>query len=291
MTVGQGGELGDTLYTLPTIRALTQDATVFALERPWTRPGFPARAKSLTRLLESQDYIGSFRPHSGEPLDHDLSQYRSGGHRVGENIANKIARWARVQIDTQAPWLKAEPSEYTAGRIVVNRCPRWQSFNTFPWKKLVQQYQRDMLFIGLEGEWKAFCAQFGMVEYLRTADLLEAAQAIAGSSVFIGNQSSCNAICEGLKHPNILEVCSYAADCAYGRDSTVYCVTGELHVEILGKEFHHTPEPKRGQWSYQGHMPYGDTEKECQLMVRAEHICRGLPIPLLDEIRTIQVFP
>ena len=283
MTVGQGGEAGDFLYSIPTFRSL-RATRLFALERPWTRPGFAVRSKTLSRLLVAQGY--TFSPHNGEPLDMDLSTYRSGGHRVGENIINKVARWARVKADISKPWLEVEPDLRTSGRIVVNRCPRWQSFNTFPWKGIVEQYKRDILFIGLEAEWKAFCTQFGMVEYLRTADLYEAARAIKGSAVFIGNQSSCNALCEGLHHPNILEVCSYACDCFFSRPSTLYAVTGELHVEILGKEFHYVPETTRGAFTgyCEGSPIYAMDEMQCKLMVRAEHICRGLPIPFMSEI-------
>lgn len=283
MTVGQGGELGDFILSLPTIKALQADRVV-ALERPWTRPGFIARSNALTRLIQSQGY--NFGHHNGEMLDVDMSTYRSGGHRVGENIVSKVARWARVEADTVRPWLETEPDPRTKGRIVVNRCPRWQSFNAFPWKKIVKQYQKDILFIGLESEWRAFCAQFGVVEYLRTTDLYDVAKAIAGCAVFIGNQSSCNAVCEGLKHPNILEVCAYACDCYYGRPSTLYAVTGELHVEIMGKAFHHAPEYVLG--AFTGHCEdtpiYSMDEIECKLMVRAEHICRGLPIPPMAEI-------
>lgn len=293
MRIGQSGEYGDYLYTLPVIRSLTQNAHLYALERPWTRPNFRARSVHLKRLLEAQSYIHSFQPHQGEPLDHDLSTYRSGGHRVGENIPTKIARWARVEIDLETPWLEVSPDPRTKGRIVVNRCPRWQSFDTFPWVSIVRQYQKEILFIGMEGEWKAFCSNFGIVEYLRTADLMEAAQAIEGSELFIGNQSSCNAICEGLKHPNILEVCSFACDTTFQRPSTTYCVSGELHTEILGREFHHIPQPRRGMWegTCQELTILGNSEEECKLMVRAEHVCRGLQIPLMNQIRCCPVSP
>lgn len=285
MTAGQAGELGDYLFSLPTILEL-QARDIFAVERPWTRPGFLNRSKALTRLLETQDYIDTFRQHQWESLDHDLSPYRSIGGRYGDNISSKIARWARVSPDLSRPWLEVDPSPKTAGRIVINRCPRWWGVR-FPWRELVKAFQKDLVFIGMEDEYRAFCAQYGSVEYLRTADLLEAAQAIAGSELFIGNQSSCNAICEGLKHPNILEVCATSHDCFYGRASTTYCVTGEIYREILGREFRHMPKLSGYLWTgvVDGTLVQSIEKDQCEVMVRAEYVAKGLSLPSIVEIQ------
>lgn len=289
MTAGIGPELGDAIYCLPTIRELGA-RTLVSVQVPFCRPNWHHRAKAAKRLFESQGYVDSFTPWNNEVIDIDLTSYRSGGGRYGETIASKVARWARVSLDLSKPWLEVVPSKKSKGRIVVNRCPRWLGVR-FPWKELVKAYQRDMMFIGLESEWKAFSAEFGVVEYARTADLLEAAELIAGSELFIGNQSSCNAICEGLKRKNILEVCPPSNDCWFGRKSTTYVVTGEIHQEILGRPFHHTPEVKGLGWSFMlQETAIQHAEKNtCEMMARAEHVCRGIPLPTIAEIQARMV--
>lgn len=287
MTAGIGPELGDAIYCLPTIKTLgIRD--LYAVEVPWCRPGFHQRAKALTRLFEAQGY--RWEPHHGQKIDLDLTTYRGAGNRYGETIINRIARWARVEVDISRPWLQVEPDKRSLGRIVVNRCPRWHGVN-FGWKSLVQQYQRDILFIGLESEWKAFCTQFGMVGYCRTIDLLEAAQVIAGSALYISNQSSCNAICEGLHHPNILETCVTSMDCVTKRPNTIYSVTGELHATILGKEFHHAPRLPGLLWTVMvdGYPVQAPDAQLCEVMARATYVSKGLPLPTIAQIRASMV--
>lgn len=286
MTAGVGGEIGDAIYALPTIRALGA-RKLYGVEVPWCRPNWHGRSKALKRLVESQPYVDSWQDHHGEPLDINLSSYRAYGHRFGETIINRIARYARVQVDQSEPWLEVEPDPRTRDRIVINRCPRWLG-QRFPWKQIVQQFKRDILFIGLDGEWKAFCSEFGMVEYLRTGDLYDAARAIQGSHLYIANQSSCNAICEGLKHPSVLETCLTSQDCVTLRTNCTYSVTGEISFRALGQDFHHIPE-KRGTayvGNVQGTTAWHPDPFMCELMCRGLYLAKGLPIPPASEIRT-----
>src|SRR4029077_10091366 len=108
----------------------------------------------------------------------------------------------------------------------------------FPWAELVRVFGNDMAFIGLPGEYNAFCEVFGKVGYLPTKSLLEAAQAIAGAELFIGNQSCCYAIAEGLKHNSIQETSvSTAVDCIFPRANGIFCHDGALDTVILGQRF------------------------------------------------------
>lgn len=230
-----GGEIGDALFLWPTAKALG-GAHIFNANRSWYRPDWVGRSKSLSRLADQQDYIKSYQPHQGEPCDIDLTTYRNGGSRLGERIPDRIARWARVKINTEEPWIAVEPSSETKGRIVINRAPRWVGI-CFPWKEIVQTFQRELLFIGNDDEYKTFCASFGFVERLRTADHLEAAQAINGSELFIGAQSSCYALSEAMKHPSVLEVCVTSPDVIWNRPNLTHYIHGILSFEACGKKF------------------------------------------------------
>lgn len=285
MNVAVGAELGDFIYALPTIKAIGANK-IYAVDRPWTRPDFKGRSRFLKRLVESQPYVDSVEPHAGQPIGLDLSSYRSHGHRFGETIINRIARAARVKVDQSQQWLEVEPDKRTKDKIVINRCPRWHG-QGFPWREIVQTFKKDILFIGLESEWKAFCGEFGMVEYLRTNDLYEAAMAIRGSDAFIGNQSSCNAICEGLKHPSVLETCVSSMDCVTNRPNCTYSVTGKVSFSALGKSFHHEP-AKRGicyVGIVEGERVWHPELFFCELMCRAAYLVKGLPIPHSEVIR------
>lgn len=285
MTVGVGPELGDAIYCLPTIRALGA-AKLYAVEVPWCRINWHRRSRALKRLVEAQSYVDSWQDHHGEHLNFNLTTYRAHGHKHGETIINRIARFARVQVDQSKPWLEVEPSPRTKGRIVINRCPRWLG-QRFPWKEIVSQFKREILFIGLETEWRAFCSEFGMVEYLHTVDLLEAAEAIHGSELFIGNQSSCNAICEGLGHPSVLETCITSFDCCTNRPNCTYSVTGDLAFDALGQSFSHIPEKRCTTYmgNVNGHQIWHPDAFLCELMCRASYLVQGLQCPPSAQIK------
>jgi hypothetical protein len=58
--------------------------------------------------------------------------------------------------------------------------------------------------------------------------MLAVAQLIAGSSLFIGNQSSSNACAEGLKHPLIQETSLTYPDCVYVRPGAQHVAEGRV---------------------------------------------------------------
>jgi hypothetical protein len=76
--------------------------------------------------------------------------------------------------------------------------------------------------VGSPGEHADFIERFGDVPYHPTANLLELASVIAGSRIFVGNQSSPYAISEGLKVRSVLEGWFVRPDCCYYREGCVY---------------------------------------------------------------------
>lgn len=228
------GCLGDVIYAIPSMRSMGLGGILFG-DRPWTKP-IVSRLPSIKRLLESQECILFAEIHQGQKIDVDFSTFRRGGLIYGDTIADRQARWTRVVIDLSKPWLAVEPDPCSADKIVVNRCPRWEGW-FFPWRQIVQVFQDDLLFVGLPEEHRAFCEEFGAIRYCPIHDLHDAARLIAGCEMFIGNQSSCNAIAEGLHKRKVLEVCLYAPDCLYARPGALYCADGSLEFEACGKAF------------------------------------------------------
>ena len=146
---------------------------------------------------------------------------------------------AGLDPDSHEPWLKITPDPWSP--IVINRTTRYQN-HFFPWEQLVEAFGSEMLFLGHPQEYQDFCDHYGMIGYLPTIDLFKAAEVIAGSELFIGNQSSCNAIAEGLKHRLIQETDLSTPDCIYPRENAIHCHNGELDFTACGS----TSPPRTG---------------------------------------------
>jgi hypothetical protein len=230
MNAFHSGCIGDIIYSIPTLQALGV-TNLYIDDRPWTKP-IVNRIGAFSRLMEAQGI--SVKKHEGESIDVDLSTYRNGGMVYGDNIANRVARWAGAKIDLGKPWIKSSKNNYTSGKIIVSRGARWHG-EFFPWKEIVDTFSEDIMFVGHKEEHEDFCKKFGRVEHLHTIDLYDVAEAIAASSLFIGNQSSPNAIANALRAPSIVETCLYAFDCIYERDNTTYCHDGNLKTIISEK--------------------------------------------------------
>ena len=98
-------------------------------------------------------------------------------------------------------WLKVDPVH--KHDIIINRSPRYNE-DYFDYT-LLKDY--DCGFIGLKEEYDEFIKRYGdWVKYVEVDNALDVARYIAGSKLFVGNQSSCKAIAEGLKHPRLVEI-------------------------------------------------------------------------------------
>ena len=134
--------------------------------------------------------------------------------------------------DMSKQWLFVEPDKNWSGNVIVNRTERYPN-DTFNWKAIVAHYGSRIVFIGLPHEHEKFCASFGKVRYRPTVDMLEVARMIAGSALFIGNQSAAMTIAEGLKHPRIQESCLWLPDCIYpGAKNAQYVHNGACVLPV-----------------------------------------------------------
>jgi len=221
------GDLGDIIYALPTIRAMgggtivlgpCKNVAPFITRERMTRQ----RAGLIIPLLESQDYIDSAVFTEGPSgIDVDLNHFRELIH--GGNFArHKHTPLAHLHLlrfdiplsECDKSWLDVSPKH--VARCVFARSERYHRPG-FSYAEFVKAYAGDSVFIGSEREHLEFCSEFGDVPYYRTPTLLQAAEVIAGSDLFVGNQSSPFALAEGMKHDAVLEVFDGAANCSYHR--------------------------------------------------------------------------
>ena len=214
------GDLGDVIVSLATLHDAQYLSTFYLLNNGQTK-GIVERESIIRPLLEIQPYIESVKIYNGEMVDWRSEGFRGGWVDRKRNLANCHAQHAfdtgfiAKMPDMSKPWLfNIEPDSRANGRIVVNRSARYQN-QFFQWREIVAHYGKTIIFIGTTDEHRDFCNNYGVVEYVATANLLEAASLIKGSELFIGNQSSCMTIAEGLKHPRILEGSLLIPDCIY----------------------------------------------------------------------------
>lgn len=264
------GDLGDIIASLAAVKHLG-GGVYHLIDRPWTKPLTP-RAPLIQHLLLAQPYIE--RVVIGESASentYDFSTFRQGGLPWGKTLGALQAEWVGVPpgaIDFKQPWVEAPvPDRGLANKVVLARSHRYQN-STFPWTKILEFLEGQCVFIGLPEEHNAL-SQYGPAPcHIHTENLLEAANIIKGSALFIGNQSSPFNIAEALKHPRILECCDWVPDCCYGGGDVQYVSDGALTIELFGIGYLETPEyqPPRdidtsvtppGGWQYT--FPGGET--------------------------------
>ena len=267
------GDLGDIVCSIATIRHRGETATLLLHDNGATK-GIVSRQHIIRPLLESQPLIESVRVWKDELIDWHSEGFRPAWHSPIKALAECHAQHA-VDVgfinqlpDFSKPWLTIEGDKSYAGRVVVNRTDRYRN-DFMPWRQIVAHYGKRMVFVGLPHEHRQFCNSFGEVECRPTKDMLEVARMIAGSGVFIGNQSSAMCIAEGLKHPRILEGSLRVVDCVYPNAHNAQYVfdgsmtlpdidgSGELHIpqqafKLEEFELNLVPKHKRGWgWFYQ----------------------------------------
>lgn len=217
---GHSGDMGDIIYGLPTLRAAGGGTLYLYHRHGKTWHGMDAdKAASLRSLLILQPYIDDviFCPDGRPPdaPDHNLNGFRDHG-RLGRNLADMhLATHGLGPEARHTRWLEVDRPVAEAA-VVFARSARCRN-PAFPWKRAWQVYREVAGFVGTAAEHEDFCRSVGAVPLIPTRDLLELARVIAGSRLFVGNQTCSAAIAEGLKHPLILEVYPPLPNCCFER--------------------------------------------------------------------------
>jgi hypothetical protein len=154
----------------------------------------------MKSFMEEQPYIDKFsvmQPNT--EITHNLDRFRPFfvGH-PGNYVDIYAAAFGITDKDTvdqirNTAWLTvSEPIKIKERPIVINRTHRWTP-NQLPkqwqeWKNSGMESQA--VFVGLETEYEEFKTITGwQVPHYVTENMLDLAQVIAGSELFVGNQS------------------------------------------------------------------------------------------------------
>ncbi len=231
------GDLGDIIYSLPTIAALGGGMLYLSPQvSPMRTRQAPTQAStdSLATLLQHQESIWQTVYTESRPFstDYDLNQFRRyyTEHRVSrdESIVQMIAHTFGVDCDGSKPWLNVPPIE-KVDRIIVNRTDRYHN-DAFPWFQIVAQHGQRLLFVGLKDEHEKFCKMYGQVEYRKTGTILELAQVIQSGRCFVGNQSAPMALALGVGQNVVQEVWPVNPNCRLPRDNAIYAESNNAEI-------------------------------------------------------------
>lgn len=226
LTFAHSGDLGDMIYALPSIKQKGGGILKISESMPGREKMTPERIAAIQPLLEKQPYIKGVEKHSGEYVDFDLRPFRML-HKQNGNLVKSHADWIGCPTTVgDEVWLE-NIAPRKVSRYVINRTARYLN-ELFPWDKIAST-KPDACFIGTVEEYDEF-SEVWNTSRVDTLTLLDAASVIAGSYKFIGNQSACFAIAEGMKHPRIQETCPEATDCIFDSDTGTYCLDGELDM-------------------------------------------------------------
>lgn len=188
--------------------------------------------ESIKPLVERQWYVKSVVfEKNPENIDYNACGFRRfwGKGSIIEMQAMELNVTPNIE-----QWLWVSQDERTKNKIVCCRSNRYRN-NKFPWKDIVDVCRDDIVFIGVHDEYGDFVRDFGVVERIIVKNCLEIAQLIAGSRLFIGNQSSPFWIAAGMHHPCIQETCIDVPDSIVPYKNAVYCKDGNFDFEILTK--------------------------------------------------------
>lgn len=233
------GDLGDIIYALSAIKKrggghlfIGGDFPQFPCRSPLTRQ----KSIELARIISEQDYIKSVTYSLTKPPGSiDLNYFKKGfiKLRKGELSKDEIEtlRTTRltklfsdlleVEDNFKDQWIEIPNTiEEYKDKIIVNRTSRYHN-SKFPWKDLLEAYGDEMIFIGLPEEHEQFEANIGKIKYLKCKDLFHLATIINSCKIFIGNQSFCYSLAEGLKKTNLLETDEWIYNCNHERDNSL----------------------------------------------------------------------
>jgi hypothetical protein len=238
-TFRHSGKLGDIIYSLPAIQARGGGAVLIDYRTSYFEKPPLGREPALmiAELLRTQDYVREAALYEDGPIDYDLDQFRAKavlihafncirsesdqvagalfGGVVRELRRNLIPRlevdlpqlhWECVglpgRVNLTRPWITGIPQKQVA-EIVVSKTLRHPG--SFDWSVLAPRRDRSV-FLGLESEWKNFCDCHFPIAFYQVASLLEFAQVLAGSKLFVGNQSFGLALADAMLIPRAAQL-------------------------------------------------------------------------------------
>ena len=223
-TFKHSGDLGDIIYSLPTIRALGGGVLYLDPEGGASDPYVKAQSvdgrtrlnkstiDSLTPLLEAQPYIEKVKYlEPTTKIDYNLDEFRkrfSDPKRRSAtcNLADlHLDHFNLPESEVLKPWLHLDGETKLHKEIIIARSPRVQGgFATLNARK--HYFSKFAIFVGTPKEHEFFEWTFGIkIDYVKTDTIVDLFKVIKGSKTFVGNSSFPLSLAIGMGHPEILQ--------------------------------------------------------------------------------------
>jgi hypothetical protein len=222
-TFKHSGDLGDIIYSLPTIRGLgggilyldpeggAKDGLVSKQCPDGKTKLDKEKIHSLKPILEAQPYIKGVKIWKGELVTHNLDEFRivfsnPNKRSPTSNLSDcHLERFGLSFSETDLPWLNVAGKTKLNRSIIISRSPRYQA--GYAQLNSMKMYLKDnAIFIGLPKEHEYFEYTFDIkIPYQKTETIMELAEVINGSEVFIGNPSFPLSLAIGMGHTRIIQ--------------------------------------------------------------------------------------
>lgn len=219
ISFSHSGHAGDIIYSIPTMYELAEGRKInlyLSLNQPnrdFTKQmRHPNGNVMLTEksveliaplLLVQKDFIRC-EALAGQTIHYDLTAFREYpfDYRMGS-----IARWYfltyGISRDLSKPWLQVRPNESFNDALVIARSSRYRTPKID--YGFLKKYPR-VVFVGMPDEFADIQQKIPALIYQPVQNFSELASVIAGSKLFIGNQSFPFSLAEALKVKRVLEV-------------------------------------------------------------------------------------
>lgn len=240
------GHLGDIIYAIPAMLSLAQGRKINLLmhlgqpgvySSKMKHPNGTAKlnAKSvelLTSLLLNQPQFNSIQVYTSQHVHYDLDLIHAYPLDLKMGSITHWYFWTfGITGDVTKPWLTATPDNSFKDAIVISRTQRYRTPGIN--YSFLQQYPR-IVFIGLDAEYQDLKQEIPHLEHCPVKDFEHMARVIAGSKLFIGNQSFAYALAEALKVNRVLEIYPVCPNVIPG-DSTGYATCYQPQLEKIVK--------------------------------------------------------
>ncbi len=210
------GNCGDIIYAVPVMQAIAKgrpihlhlniDQKVSYGKSPHPLGNVMLNKKMadmLSPLLLSQRNFKTCDIWAGQKIDIDLDYIRKYPFLLNRG---NIARWYFLVFgefyELDKPWLDITPDHSVNNAIVVARSQRYHAPGIQ--YDFLKKYG-EIYFIGVEKEFEEMQKAVPHIKYKPVNDFLEMAKLVAGSKLFIGNQSFPYSLAEATKVNRLLE--------------------------------------------------------------------------------------
>jgi hypothetical protein len=246
-TFKHSGARGDLIYAMPAMKALGGGVLMINFDPTQYLGNCIANneVSQFRELMKGEDCVDEVVEWDGSIPTYDLDDFREVDADANLLSQAHLTRFG-VDFDLSKPWLFVEPRH--VAKIVVSRT--WRYHGPLEWDEL-QPWVDQCVFVGSEDEYRDFReATLLEIPHEPTPTFMDLARVIAGSDLFVGNQSFPYSLAEAMKVQRVLEVCPTCPNCTPQGDAGFTRLTQDIIEHCLSGS------PLLGSYDSRSHLPW-----------------------------------